>query len=76
MVTHLWSCKAHISVAYYWGIVGLLIGMTLYRPAYSATALKGTLLDNPNWITFWSVFILVRDRLLFKILPNGSLADY
>ena len=47
------------SCLYYWGVVGLLIGLTLYRPAYSAAALKGTLLDNPVWIGFWSVFALV-----------------
>lgn len=47
------------SCLYYWGVVGLLIGLTLYRPAYSATALTGTLLDNPAWIGFWSVFALV-----------------
>lgn len=48
---------------YYWGVVGLLIGLTLYRPAYSAAALKGTLLDNPVWIGFWSVFALGAELL-------------
>lgn len=48
------------SCLYYWGVVGLLIGLTLYRPAYSAVALQGTLLDNSLWIGFWSVFALVR----------------
>ena len=60
--------RADSSVAYYWGVVGLLIGMTLYRPAYSATALKGTLLDNPKWITFWSGFILV-SLTVFIVVP-------
>ncbi|WWC92730.1 uncharacterized protein L201_007689 [Kwoniella dendrophila CBS 6074] len=48
---------------YYWGICGFLIGLTLYRPAYSASALKGTLLDNSTWITFWTVFELGAELL-------------
>lgn len=47
------------SCAYYWGITGGLIGLTLYRPAYGAKALKGTLLDSPKWIGFWTAFIIV-----------------
>lgn len=47
------------SCAYYWGITGGLIGLTLYRPAYGAKALQGTLLDNPKWIGFWAAFIIV-----------------
>ncbi|WRT69624.1 uncharacterized protein IL334_006613 [Kwoniella shivajii] len=49
--------------AYYWGICGLLIGLTLYRPAYSAQALKGSLLSNPKWITFWTIFELSAELL-------------
>ncbi|KAK8849622.1 hypothetical protein IAR55_004957 [Kwoniella newhampshirensis] len=48
---------------YYWGICGLLIGLTLYRPAYSAKALSGTLLDDPRWVKFWSGFIVVCELL-------------
>ncbi|WVR08123.1 hypothetical protein IAU60_005169 [Kwoniella sp. DSM 27419] len=48
---------------YYWGICGFLIGLTLYRPAYSASALKGTLLDNSSWITFWTIFELGAELL-------------
>ncbi|WVQ79326.1 hypothetical protein IAT38_001423 [Cryptococcus sp. DSM 104549] len=48
---------------YYWGICGFLIGLTLYRPAYSKSALEGTLLGNPNWITFWTVFELGSELL-------------
>lgn len=51
--------KLTCSCAYYWGITGGLIGLTLYRPAYGAKALKGTLLDNPKWIGFWTAFIIV-----------------
>nr|XP_018260378.1 enoyl reductase [Kwoniella dejecticola CBS 10117]OBR82536.1 enoyl reductase [Kwoniella dejecticola CBS 10117] len=40
---------------YYWGVCGLLIGLTLYRPAYSAASLKGSLLDNSTWITIWTI---------------------
>ncbi|RSH93376.1 3-oxo-5a-steroid 4- dehydrogenase [Saitozyma podzolica] len=50
---------------YYWGINGILIGLTLYRPAYSAQALKGSILDNPNWIRFWTVFILINEFINF-----------
>ena len=64
--------KAKHSVAYYWGVVGLLIGLTLYRPAYSATALKGTLLDNPKWITFWTGFILVCETFSPLFSSTGS----
>jgi very-long-chain enoyl-CoA reductase len=49
-----------LSCAYYWGITGVLIGLTLYRPAYGAVALKDSILNSPNWIRFWTVFILVR----------------
>lgn len=55
--TGLWKLTS--SCAYYWGITGGLIGLTLYRPAYGAKALKGTLLDNPKWIGFWTAFIIV-----------------
>ncbi|WWC73769.1 uncharacterized protein I206_107741 [Kwoniella pini CBS 10737] len=48
---------------YYWGVCGLLIGLTLYRPAYSATALKGSLLDNSVWITIWTVVELTAELL-------------
>ncbi|WVQ95986.1 hypothetical protein IAU59_003086 [Kwoniella sp. CBS 9459] len=48
---------------YYWGICGFLIGTTLYRPGYSAQALKGTLLDNPKWIGFWTIFELTAELL-------------
>lgn len=47
------------SCAYYWGITGLLIGATLYRPAYGAVALKNSILDTPQWLYFWSAFIIV-----------------
>ncbi|TYJ54685.1 hypothetical protein B9479_004624 [Cryptococcus floricola] len=44
--------------AYYWGICGGLIGLTLYRPAYAQQALEGTLLGDSRWITFWTIFEL------------------
>lgn len=47
------------SCAYYWGITGVLIGLTLYRPAYGAKALEGSLLNSSGWIGFWTVFIIV-----------------
>lgn len=47
------------SCAYYWGITGVLIGLTLYRPAYGAEALQGKLINSPAWIGFWTVFIVV-----------------
>ncbi|KAI9639003.1 uncharacterized protein MKK02DRAFT_42036 [Dioszegia hungarica] len=49
--------------AYYWGVVGVLCGLTLYRPAYSAEALKGSILNNPAWVGFWSLFILCAELL-------------
>ncbi|GMK55347.1 hypothetical protein CspeluHIS016_0204030 [Cutaneotrichosporon spelunceum] len=49
--------------AYYWGITGVLIGLTLYRPAYGAEALKDSILNSPNWIRFWTVFILINEAL-------------
>ncbi|WVQ66107.1 uncharacterized protein L199_004285 [Kwoniella botswanensis] len=48
---------------HYWGVSGILIGLTLYRPGYSAEALKGTIYDNPNWIKGWAVFFLVTELL-------------
>ncbi len=59
------TCRACLtrSCAYYWGITGVLIGLTLYRPAYGAVALKDSILNSPNWIRFWTVFILVRSQL-------------
>ncbi|KAK4688735.1 hypothetical protein P7C73_g1385, partial [Tremellales sp. Uapishka_1] len=51
---------------YYWGVCGFLIGLTLYRPAYSAPALKGSILDNPVWLGFWSTFILIAEALNFN----------
>lgn len=41
----------------------MLCGLTLYRPAYSAEALKGSILNNPAWVGFWSLFILVSPSL-------------
>ena len=52
-----------LSCSYYWGFCGLLMSLTLYRPAYSAQALKGSILDNPRWIAFWVLFIIVRSSL-------------
>lgn len=49
--------------AYYWGITGCLIGVTLYRPSYGAKALAGTLLDSPAWIGFWTAFIVINELL-------------
>lgn len=46
-------------MAYYWGLVGMLMPLTLYRPAYSSSALKGSILNSQNWLLFWSIFILV-----------------
>ncbi|ODO00684.1 enoyl reductase [Cryptococcus wingfieldii CBS 7118] len=46
--------------AYYWGICGGLIGLTLYRPAYAQQALEGTLLGDSRWITFWTIFELAK----------------
>lgn len=48
---------------YYWGICGFLIGLTLYRPAYSKQALDGTLLGDSRWINFWTIFELVAELL-------------
>lgn len=45
--------------AYYWGITGLLIGCTLYRPAYGALALKDSILNTNAWVYFWASFIVV-----------------
>lgn len=33
------------------------------KPAYSAEALKGSILGNPKWVTFWSVFALLAELL-------------
>ncbi|KAL7425050.1 Very-long-chain enoyl-CoA reductase [Cryptotrichosporon argae] len=49
--------------AYYWGITGLLIGLTLYRPAYGAVALKDSILNSPNWVYGWTAFIVVNELL-------------
>ncbi|WVN86919.1 uncharacterized protein L203_102093 [Cryptococcus depauperatus CBS 7841] len=51
---------------YYWGICGFLIGLTLYRPAYSKQALAGTLLADPRWIAFWTIFELAAELLNFN----------
>ena len=47
------------SALYYWGVNGLLIGLTMYRPAYSAPALRHSILNRPAWIWGWSIFMLV-----------------
>lgn len=44
------------SCAYYWGICGFLIGLTLYRPANGAIALTNSVLNSSSWLTFWTVF--------------------
>ncbi|WVQ75160.1 hypothetical protein IAR50_004769 [Cryptococcus sp. DSM 104548] len=49
--------------AYYWGICGGLIGLTLYRPAYAQQALQGILLGDSRWITFWTIFELSAELL-------------
>jgi hypothetical protein len=64
--------RRRFSCLYYWGINGILIGLTLYRPAYSAQALKGSILDNPNWIRFWTVFILVSFPTTSHTLPYSA----
>ncbi|WOO83977.1 Very-long-chain enoyl-CoA reductase [Vanrija pseudolonga] len=49
--------------AYYWGITGGLIGLTLYRPGYGAVALKDSILNTPAWLNFWTAFILANELL-------------
>ena len=39
------------------------MGLTLYRPAYGAKALQGSILNSSKWINFWGAFILVSCRL-------------
>lgn len=51
--------RSPTSCAYYWGITGGLIGLTLYRPGYGAVALKDSILNTPAWLNFWTAFILV-----------------
>jgi hypothetical protein len=48
------------SMAYYWGLVGILMPLTIYRPAYSVAGLKGSILNSSSWLLGWTVFILVR----------------
>jgi hypothetical protein len=48
------------SMAYYWGLVGILMPLTIYRPAYSVAGLKGSILNSSTWLLGWTVFILVR----------------
>lgn len=56
-----YPCPAYLpSCLYYWGMCGLLMGLTLYRPAYSADALKGSILDAQIWRELWSMYILAR----------------
>ncbi|KAJ9119942.1 hypothetical protein QFC24_005425 [Naganishia onofrii] len=38
---------------HYWLLCGVSTAVALYRPAYSASALKGTIFDNSNWIGAW-----------------------
>ncbi|ORX37799.1 3-oxo-5-alpha-steroid 4-dehydrogenase-domain-containing protein [Kockovaella imperatae] len=53
------------NVLYYWGVVGILMGLTLYRPAYGARALQGSILNDSRWINFWGFFILICENLNF-----------
>jgi hypothetical protein len=41
------------SCGHYWLLCGVSTAVALYRPAYSASALKGTIFDNSNWIGAW-----------------------
>jgi hypothetical protein len=41
-----------------------MTAVTLYRPAYSASALKGTIFDDFNWIGMWTAAWAVSDRYL------------
>ncbi|ORY34827.1 3-oxo-5-alpha-steroid 4-dehydrogenase-domain-containing protein [Naematelia encephala] len=59
---------------YYWGVNGLLIGLTFYRPGNSASALKGTIYDDPRWIYGWTTWILINEALnLYTHLHLASL---
>ncbi|KAI5448938.1 3-oxo-5a-steroid 4- dehydrogenase [Naganishia albida] len=39
---------------HYWLLCGVSTAVTLYRPAYSASALRGTVFDDFNWIGMWT----------------------
>ncbi|KAJ9098950.1 hypothetical protein QFC19_006174 [Naganishia cerealis] len=41
------------SCGHYWLLCGVSTAVALYRPAYSAASLKGTVFDNSNWIGAW-----------------------
>lgn len=61
-------------MSYYWGLVGILMPLTLYRPAYSADALKGSILNSDTWLWFWGVFVLVsRTPLSLTFSLEGAL---
>ncbi|RXK41823.1 enoyl reductase [Tremella mesenterica] len=53
---------------YYWGVCGLLIPLTLFRPAYGNDGLVGkwALLNSPAWVGGWSIFILITELLNFN----------
>jgi hypothetical protein len=62
------------SMAYYWGLVGILMPLTIYRPAYSAAALRGSILNSQSWLLFWTFFIVV-SRLSRIPCPAVDKAD-
>ena len=47
------------------------MGLTLYRPAYGAKALQGSILNSSKWINFWGAFILVSCRLAILLSADA-----
>ena len=64
------SCHSCYSSLYYWGVCGLLIPLTFFRPQNGEAGLTGkwAFMNSEEWIWFWSSFILVRPPS-----PNVSL---
>ena len=59
------------SCLYYWGQCGVLMGLTLYRPANSAKALEGTIYDSLTYLGFWTIFIFVGPSSFRKFCIQG-----